>query len=411
MTNKLKLLTCLASYSLLISCNTVRPYDLNPEKVQRADHVKAFAVGKIGNDFLVARQGRFRTALIETSKSPLNGTAALKYLKAGVAVSDLYCRAYFEKLGEDRADNEALRGSFNVADAATAAALGLSGASSGVIAGTSIGFSTIESLFETLDSAYLVSAEVDQVEALVFSSRDTLYQTLFSGTGPGSYYDAERQLAAYHHLCTFNGVKRLVNEAVTNGRPELETNTNSERNKLNLLAASADIDSLSELLLGPNAILSREQMASLYAYYHVARSDDGPVYSVLKTVLSEMLGTDADTDTDTWNQKLKQNEKLAKSFLSDIDRRINISAPANSWVISVRARAAELEKSQEEVASGNDDNVKEQALETIQFLTNDLAQTSDTVQALSKEQLYEKMVIPEPIFIQETSKTLTVRIK
>ena len=89
------------------------------------------------------------------------------------------------------------------------------------------GFSAVESLFETIDSAYFVSPEVHQVQALVFEARDVLYQEIFIDSKPSSYPDAERRLSAYHELCTFNGIKRLVGEAVTNGEPTVD-NSNTE---------------------------------------------------------------------------------------------------------------------------------------------------------------------------------------
>lgn len=89
----------------------------------------------------------------------------------------------------------------------------------------------MESLFETIESAYLVSPEVHQVQALVFEARDVLYQEIFIDSKPSSYPDAERRLSAYHELCTFNGIKRLVGEAVTNGEPTVDnTNTETESN-------------------------------------------------------------------------------------------------------------------------------------------------------------------------------------
>ena len=74
------------------------------------------------------------------------------------------------------------------------------------------------------------SPEVHQVQALVFEARDVLYQEIFIDSKPSSYPDAERCLSAYHELCTFNGIKRLVGEAVTNGEPTVDNNTETESN-------------------------------------------------------------------------------------------------------------------------------------------------------------------------------------
>lgn len=216
----------------LSACGTLSPYDLNPTRTQSNRHVNQFTVGSPSSkeaNLWISLNGRFRKALLETSDDPRNSIKASAYLESGMAAADLFCRSYFQKLGEQRADNIAARGVSNVADAATSAALGLASASASTVAGVSVGFSAVESLFETIESAYLVSPEVHQVQALVFEARDVLYQEIFIDSKPSSYPDAERRLSAYHELCTFNGIKRLVGEAVTNGEPTVD-NTETESN-------------------------------------------------------------------------------------------------------------------------------------------------------------------------------------
>ncbi len=316
---------------------------MNPPKVQTGAHLKeptGIDNPPPANMKWVSKQGRFRTLLLAASKDPSDASAAKNYLGAGVAVADLYCRAYFERLGEQRADQEALQGSVNITNGVTSAALGLAEASADTISLVSVSFSAIEALFGTLDAAYLVSPDIEQVEALVFSARDTLHSKIFADTSTITYFEAERRLAAYHQLCTFNGVTRLVNEAVASGKPILQTSQTTGRERLFRTAAVPVLQSLSALLGNSGSSLSEDDAKYLFAYYAGFSENDGISASVLKKVGDSLKGSDVQKKLATLNE----NKLSAVSILSQLDEMLGLTEPATEWSNSVRAKTQRIKE-------------------------------------------------------------------
>lgn len=415
---------CIFCLVVLNGCGSLRPYDLNPENVQQRQHVDDLATKNPGEQSnFVAQAGRFRQALQFSSGDPTDGSKATTYLEAGVTVSDLYCRRFFEVLGEQRADNEAARGAFNIADGVTAAALGLAEASADAVAGVSVGFSAIEALFENLDAAYLVSPEIDQVEALVFASRETLYNSIVAGGGATSYYDAERKLSAYHQLCTFNGVTRLVNEAVANGQPELQPTSSNARNQISLLAAQADIDALSTLITDGAVRIVGDNLVYLYAHYFFAPTGDQEVDLKLRTLLDAFVPGDV-TDVDN---NLREKSVKARTLLLAIDRHLQIGGSAKKWVNDAKTKALQIRTALTEFneakaancpnESSTDEKEKrlQDAITSLRALlsTEEFAKLSSEcgVSALSEDisvlrSLDEKTAIPA-----ENSESLTIRVR
>ncbi|MEH6808246.1 MAG: hypothetical protein V7651_05300 [Hyphomonas oceanitis] len=357
-------------------CSSLRPYDMNPAKVQGKEHLKELARGESNSTSVkwVSTNGRFRTLLLEASENRATADTARQYLSAGVAVADLYCRAYFEKLGEQRADQEALQGSFNITDGVASAALGFAEASAETISLVSVSFSSLEALFENIDAAYLVSPDIEQVEALVFAARDTLHARIFSDTSTLTYFEAERRLAAYHQLCTFNGVTRLVNEAVANGEPILQTNKSSARDQLFLTASAPVLQSLTSLLANDGSNFSMDDAKYIFAYYAGFSKDDGIADSVLEKVGNSLEGSTPTQKLTTLND----NRLSATALISQLDEMVGLKEPATEWANSVRTKTKKMGKlllTLDQDVSGDKTASKEKS-----DLCNDQLQTDPTTE-------------------------------
>lgn len=305
----------------LTACETANPYSMNPTATQSEAHIKEFAgVGKVKNGKweIISKQGSFREALKKSSGAPSNVALANNYLDTGVTVADLYCQAYFKDLAVQHADQVAGRGALNIADAAVSALLGLTGTNANTIAGASVLFSSAEAQYENIDAAYLVSPNISSVERLVTEARQTLYREILSDGGPKTYAQAERRLNAYHRLCTFTGVNRLVDEAVAAGKPIIRSNSQTQaRSRLNSTAARAQLDSLTEELAKSGTAWGYEQAAWLYAFYFLDRKpDDG----VMDEIEKSFEGALDKTDGQTTNAYLLSKANDARRLLIEIDR-------------------------------------------------------------------------------------------
>ena len=335
---KRTLLPLIALVSTTGCSHSWRPYQLNPTPTQSTHHVAALATGKKigGEPSIVSINGQFRTALLAASGDPTAGAKAKAYLDAGVTVADLYCDRFFRTLAERKADNDAARGAFNIADGVTSAVLGLADASTNAVAGASVGFSAIEALFENIDANYLVSPEIAAVEALVFDARATLREDILTTHPPAGYYEAERSLRSYAALCSFNGVKRLVSEAVANGKPEL-AHTSQARSRLADASLDAPKAALAKLIGIDNLVFSDEQLVALYAFYFLG-NDDAFVNSKIETLVKASIKTASNQD---WPNALLGKATTAKLLLREIDSVADIRSAAIKWREKLKLEAEE----------------------------------------------------------------------
>ena len=343
------------------ACASNRIYDMNPKKIQTNEHLESLY--KDDSSAWVNQAGTFKKALQTASAEPTNANNGEAYLRAGIAVSDLYCRTYFQKLSEQHADQQALRDSVNIVDAISAAALGLAGASADTVAISGVGFSSIESWFDTLDAAYLVSPNVDQVEGLVFKARGELYSEILSDPENLIYHEAERRLAAYHQLCTFNGVTRLVNQSIAKGEPKIQRTGADGRAQttLNLLAAQPSLKSLNDLMATKGSQLALDDAVVLYAYYFLPYGSESGIGDAVEGQLSGRVSLTKKTLADYKN--------TATPILARIDGLVDLKSQAKAWIDKISARAtkvaelrAALEENSDVLGSVCDKNQRDDVL-------------------------------------------------
>ena len=338
------------------ACSTA-PYRLNPVEVQTHDHLMDLATTKHSDNNpdqgFIAKEARFRTALFEASSAPNETARASHYLEAGVAVADLYCRSHLQRLQAQRSKMEAIHGTTNIVDATVSAALGLAGASADSVAGSSVLFSALEAQYENLDAAFLVSPDIAQVEKIVFEARDELYTEIFKNNGPPTYYEAERRLAAYHNLCTFSGIKRLVNDAISAGTPIIKTQSNNQ-STLSNIATSEKLRSLSEKIGAEGSNFSTEDAVILFAFYNLSYTNSDNVNAFVESRFKEKLKLE---QSESVIDFLNRNRNSTNAVLWDIDRGTDLKGPAEFWLSKLRVRKKAINDAKVKIA-GYCDEIK-----------------------------------------------------
>lgn len=347
-----------------VGCKVPNPYTMNPDPTLSDKHVKEFASVGIDSEQIVAKAGTFRHALKASSASPSDPALALTYMDTGVTVADIYCERYFRRLAVQHADQKAGRGALNIADAATSGILGATGAAADTISIVSVLFSAGEAQYENIDAAYLVSPNISFVERLVTEARQTLYQEIVSDGGPKNYAQAERRLIAYHKLCTFNGVNRLVDEAIAAGKPVVRSDSNTAaRQRLSATAARGTLDALTNELAKDGTVWGYEQAAWLYAFYFLPRTSGDGVVDEIKRIFKDVLDRGALSS----EQFLLNKTSDARPLLLSINR----SSPLEESAARLAAGARENKNLRDEITtvlsancvtprtSTNDQNIKD----------------------------------------------------
>lgn len=169
------------------------------------------------------------------------GDAAITtYLESGFGLTDLYCQRYFTIATQTRQARRLQRGLFNTGDTLLNAVMAALNGSTNALAISNAGFSAVDSGYGAVDEAFVVAPTRDDVRKLVLSAQQKFRSDVFKQDKPSlpkSYPSARSTVERYAGLCTFDGMRQLVADAVAsktdalNKAAEPETKTGAEDNE------------------------------------------------------------------------------------------------------------------------------------------------------------------------------------
>jgi hypothetical protein len=135
------------------------------------------------------------------------------HLLAGLALSDLYCDTYFRRIARRWNERLFLRNTTNDVGAAISAVLGLAKAGSGITGGVGAAFGLADGAFRNYDNVFVVSPDLPAMQKLVKEHQSDLREA-FLADAPTDYYSAQSKIIEYASLCSYTGMKGLLNQAV-----------------------------------------------------------------------------------------------------------------------------------------------------------------------------------------------------
>jgi hypothetical protein len=158
----------------------------------------------------------FRCLVFRDLPSGNDGAPAVRaYSLAGFALSDLYCRNFFRRVGAHASKRGFGRDVINDVGTAMAAILGLASAGSAATGGVAAGFGIAESGFADYDKEFLVSADLPSVEKQVIATQQDYMKTYLDAKMPGSYFEAAMAIQQHANFCSFLGMRALITDALT----------------------------------------------------------------------------------------------------------------------------------------------------------------------------------------------------
>lgn len=151
-----------------------------------------------------------------STDAPTAKVEVRNHIKAGFALSDLYCDVFFRRIALHYSDRKMARGVFNDVGAAVSAVLGLAKAGSAVTGGAGAGFALIDSSFRNYDETFLVTPDLPVLQRKVFDEQDKFSQEALKDANiPGDYFTANSIILRYANLCSFVGMKGLINASLS----------------------------------------------------------------------------------------------------------------------------------------------------------------------------------------------------
>lgn len=149
-----------------------------------------------------------------------------RYLEAGYGLSDLYCQRFFIVASQAALRRRFERNVGNTADSLIGTILSLATGGETAIGIVNAGFGAIDSSFQNADESFLVAPDLENVRALVHASQDGYRQETLTGERmPQSYQAARSAIERYAGICSYTGMRRLVNVSVAEQTAQLQERT------------------------------------------------------------------------------------------------------------------------------------------------------------------------------------------
>jgi len=153
-----------------------------------------------------------------------------RYLDAGFGLSDLYCQRYFVIATQSRLRRRFARNAFTSVDSLVGTILSLATAGETAIGIVNAGFGAVDSTFQNMDDSFLVAADLENVRSLVQSAQDRYRaDATVAANLPTNYPAARSMIERYAGICSFTGMRRLVNISVTAQTQQLDAQSPSAR--------------------------------------------------------------------------------------------------------------------------------------------------------------------------------------
>jgi hypothetical protein len=150
----------------------------------------------------------------------------LDYVSAGFSLTDLYCSRFFTVVTASAQNRAFGKSVFGGVDTLMSSILTLANAGKTAIGIANSGFGLIDTTFDAYDSAYLVAPDMANVRKLVFAAQNEYRANVLEGDNdaPKTYATARSIIERYAGLCTFPGMRQLVNDSISEKTDDIEEN-------------------------------------------------------------------------------------------------------------------------------------------------------------------------------------------
>ncbi len=152
------------------------------------------------------------------------------YLTAGFGLTDLYCQRFFTVANASEQNRKFGRNVASGVDVMMGTILNLSGAGETAAGIVNAGFGLLDTTFESYDTAYLVAPDMSNVQKLVLAAQDEYRkQALGDVMKDLGYPGARSVIERYATLCTFSGMRDLVNQSLKDKTDQINKETNEKK--------------------------------------------------------------------------------------------------------------------------------------------------------------------------------------
>lgn len=173
------------------------------------------------NVLLEARTGEGNSATLNESGD------MRRYLGAGFGLSDIYCTRFFVKTDEAYRRRRFGRTLTNDVGTIMTTVLGLANAGEKVVTGLAGAVGFADSAWRNYDDSFVVSPDLSNIQSLVFAAQDNFRARSLAKDAvlPGDYGTAQSIIQRYANICSFLGMKTLLDQSAAKQKNDLNTDT------------------------------------------------------------------------------------------------------------------------------------------------------------------------------------------
>jgi|GEM_PF-2397426 len=152
------------------------------------------------------------------------------YVSAGFSLTDIYCARFFTVVTASAQNRAFGKSVFGGVDTLVSSVLTLSNVGKTAIGIANSGFGLIDTTFDAYDSAYLVAPDMANVRKLVLAAQNEYRADVLEGDKdfPKTYSTARSIIERYAGLCTFPGMRQLVNDSIAEKTNDIQDNIPSK---------------------------------------------------------------------------------------------------------------------------------------------------------------------------------------
>jgi hypothetical protein len=163
----------------------------------------------------------FTDAARDAKMQSANQASIAAFLDSGMALTDLFCLDYFNRVTKNHQHRGFTRAFLNDTNGLVSAIMGLTQAGSLATGAVGASFSFANSTAENVESNYMVSVDMASAQELTKDAMSKLAAHYRDKAPPATYYEAERDLANYASICTFTGIHGLIAKSVRASKIEV----------------------------------------------------------------------------------------------------------------------------------------------------------------------------------------------
>jgi hypothetical protein len=216
---RVKTIALMAAAAHLSACSALHPVPDSKDTLSD-QYINEYAGSLDEKDSAAARQyinaaSSFPSVTLKASGPDARIEDRNLYMQSGFSLANLYCSLYFQKLARDQAILEYHRTQISLASGLATGLMGIFQAGSAATGATGAALGFLGASVDNINTSFLLAPKIESLESLVIKAH-TAFASNIKPEDYATFPQAQTLVNRYAGICTFRGLKDLVDQSVAN---------------------------------------------------------------------------------------------------------------------------------------------------------------------------------------------------